>query len=336
MKKLIIIFVILFVILAFGKTYKMLYPPVLKKIYKVQPNLKKGEIGILTDEEKNKAITQLNKIRKLHKLPPVQYTTSYEEQMNKGALIIAANGKITHNPQKNFKYYSEKGAWGCYNGNLYIEKHTLLSFKTKHLRLSRTNIKKVIKTLNPEIASAENIINTFLIDEKVSDVGHRRWILNPFFYTTSYGRIDDYSIDDDYHFITAATLKVLNFYKKGDKPKAVNKTFPDFIAYPFENYPSNLFKRYWYMSFAAVFDKNDYWNNKKVNFKSASIKIIDEFGIEIKITNQKSDNNPAGLPNNLQWKAKDLKLNTKYFVTIDNIVINYKIKSYKYWFKIIK
>lgn len=311
-------------------------PPILLKIYKTLPDLKKGEIGEITEEEKKAALAEVNKIRKLHHLPKIEYETQYEKQMNEGALITAANGVLNHNPQKTAKFYSEEGGWGCFNGNLYLEKHTLLSFKKRNVKLSQLNMDNAIKTLNPKIATAEKIIDAFLLDERVISLGHRRWLLNPFFFKTSYGRVDGYSIQDNYHFVTGATLKVMNFYNNNVNNNLYNSKLPDFVAYPYENYPSTLFKRYWYFSFSAIADKKSFWKNKNVNFSSATINITDEFGNNIKIKNVQSNNLPNGLPNCIQWKALNIKLNTKYYVTISNVKVLNKIKSYKYWFNLNK
>jgi len=317
-----------------ANTQNVQYPPVIYKIYSTLPDLKNGKIGILANSEKLKALNELNKIRALHKLPPVVYSEKHNLHMNKASLIIAANGKLTHNPQKNFKFYSKEGGWGCFNGNLYIEKHTLLSYKKNNVHLNQLNMNNALLTLNPEITKTESIIDAFIIDEKVPSLGHRRWMLNPFFYSTSYGRVDGFALTDNYHFITSAALKVMNYYKTNNKNNIENKTLPNFIAYPFENYPRKLFKRYWYLSFSVISDKKNFWKNKIVSFSGASISIVDENGYNCDIHSVKYDNLPTGLPNNLQWKVKNIKFNTKYYVKINNVIIGKQLKNYHYWFKL--
>lgn len=161
-------------------------------------------------------------------------------------------------------------------------------------------------------------------------------VVKSIFFKTSYGRVDDYSIQADYHFVTAATLKVMNYYKNDVNNNLNNSQLPDFVAYPYKNYPSRLFKRYWYSSFTAVANKNSFWKNKNVNFSSATISITDEFGNSVKLSDIQSNNLPTGLPNCIQWKSLNIKLETKYYVTINNVIIDNKIKSYKYWFNLIK
>jgi hypothetical protein len=315
-------------------------PSKLKVVYSVIPDLEKGKIGVLSEEEKKEALNEVNAIRRLHKLPPVIYNNSYQFHMDKAALIIAGKGKLTHFPVVSDKFYSKEGAFGCSHGNLFLEKHTILSFKKTDIMLENLDVKKVLNTLNPKIATAKEIIHAFLIDEKVTTLGHRRWLLNPFLTSTAFGRVDGFTKKSRYHFVTAAALKVVEHYKNKINDNYHNK-LPDFVAYPFENYPFRLFRRYWFMSFSVIVDKQEFWENKKVDFKTATISITDEFGNKVEIFGMAYNNYPTGLPNCLQWKAKHIKLNRVYFVTVSNVLIlskntKSKFRTYRYWFKLEK
>ncbi len=316
-------------------------PSKLISVYKQLPDLQNGKIGVLSDKEKQDALNEVNAIRKLHKLPPVTYDNTHQLHMNKAALIIAGNGRLTHVPAITDKFYSKEGGWGCYNGNLFLEKHTLLSYKKNTVKLQDLNLNKALNTLNSEIATAKEIINAFLIDEQVKTLGHRRWLLNPFLSSTTFGRVDGFSKESKYHFVTAAALKVTEYYKNNINNNINNYKFPDFVAYPFENYPSKLFKRYWYMSFSVVVNKSRFWENKKVDFSTAIISITDESGNNIETFEISYNNYPIGIPNCLQWKAKNIKLNRIYYVTISHILVSdnsvkLKFKTYNYWFKLQK
>jgi len=328
-----------FVSFVFASQVKL--PSSLKYIYDKVPNLEKGEIGVLSNKEKQDALNEVNAIRKLHKLPLITYDISHQLHMDKAALIIAGNGRLTHVPAVTDKFYSKEGGWGCYNGNLFLEKHTILSFKKTNVKLEDLNLNKTLKTLNPKIATAKEIVDAFLIDEQVATLGHRRWILNPFLSSTTFGRVDGFSKESKYHFVTAAALKVIEYYKNNISNNLNNRELPDFVAYPFENYPFKLFKRYWYMSFSVIQDKKSFWNNKKVDFSNAIISIRDEVGNNIETFNIRYNNYPMGIPNCLQWKAKNIALNKTYHVTISHVLIsgeniNLTFKTYNYWFKLQK
>jgi hypothetical protein len=95
------------------------------------------------------------------------------------------------------------------------------------------------------------------------------------------------------------------------------------------------------MSFSVIVDKQKFWENKKVDFKTATISITDEFGNKVEISGMAYNNYPTGLPNCLQWKAKHIKLNRVYFVTVSNVLIlskntKSKFRTYRYWFKLEK
>jgi hypothetical protein len=106
----------------------------------------------------------------------------------------------------------------------------------------------------------------------------------------------------------------------------------NFVAYPYENYPAELFDKTWYLSFAALPDKTHKRDNSDVSFKKAIIEITDDKNNKIIISSKKEDNLGYGISNILAWKASGLKENVKYNVLISNVDAKDDVIDYSYYF----
>ena len=272
-------------------------PPNIADIYEVLPDIKSCSEGILKDLEKQKALEELNFIRSLHGLKPVSYNYQDDIYTAKAALIIVANEKMNHHPDPSYKCWSEEGYTGSSTSNLYMYWGW-----EKH------------------IPKTEEFVIGWIRDDGVESLGHRRWLLSPFLKNISYGRVDVPGF-------TGAAIKVIN--------DDINTANVDYVAYPFEEYPRNLFSKNWYLSFSVVANRNDPWANKSVNFRNTAIEISDESGNLLSVSSIYYNNEGYGNPNHLQWKVTGLKNGVKYTVSIKNVKVLGKDKSYEYWFKLI-
>lgn len=272
-------------------------PPGIADIYEVLPDIKNCNEGILNDSEKQKALEELNFIRSLHGLKPVTYSYKDDIYTAKAALIIVANEKMNHHPDPSYKCWTKEGEHGCSTCNLYM---------------AWDWEKPVPKT--------EEFVIGWIIDDRVESLGHRRWLLSPFLKSTSFGRVDVPGF-------TGAAIKVIN-----DDTATANV---DFVAYPFEEYPKNLFSKNWYLSFSVVVDRNNPWGNENINFKNRVIEISDESGNLLSVNSIQYNNDGCGVPNHLQWKVNGLKNGVKYAVSIKNVKVLGKDKNYEYWFRLI-
>ena len=283
-------------------------------IYALEPNVAKCTSGIPSDSEKLKVLNRINYLRAIHKLKPVQYNDAYDEMTGECALVIAANKQLSHTPEKSWKCWSQVAYDGCYSSNISLATAT-------NYDLSETD-------------SAE-IVDGFMTEENEvppTTLGHRRWLIDPWLATIAFGRAD-YS-DGNGHFVLGSAIRVINRDDSNDQ-QDISDSNLEFVAYPFENYPAELYNDNVMMSFTVISDKNSkIHNGSNINFASATIAIIDPNNKTMKVKNIDYDTDGYGVPNNLRWYAEGIKPNVKYNVTVSNIMINNNSEFYQYWFEL--
>jgi len=280
-----------------------------KKLYDLLPDVGSCQEGVLKESEKLSALAEVNKIRALHHLKPVIYNYHDDLLVAKSALISVANNHIEHYPPKSAKCYTPEGAEGSSKSNLHIDHQGSYA---------------------SSVYGVEYGIMRFVVDEDVESIGHRRWILFPFLKEISYGRVDGKpQVTDKYDIVTSVSLKVRN-----DELADISDTAIEYVAYPYETYPSYYFKHDWFCSFSVLVDKYDRWNNKDVDFSQAKITVTDNEGKQMSVYSVSSNHENYGLSNIIQWKIKDTKNNEKYSVKIKDVFVQGVKKEYNYWFQI--
>ena len=172
-------------------------------LYAEVPNVDNCEAGRLTELAKNRALEAVNQIRGLHGLPPLKYSTLYDDQVQQSSLIQQANNFLTHVPPASSKCYTEEGWEGSRTSNI--------SGGTKNRDPAASIIKLATDAYNLHTIAA---------------VGHRRAILSPFKTYFSYGQVGN-----------VATQKRGGFLKEPPLTPQVNV---DFIAYPYGTFPDIL------------------------------------------------------------------------------------------------
>jgi len=284
----------------------------LNSIYEKLPNIKKRYPGKLKPTERKVALKLFNIIRKLHYLKPVFYSSFYDSETEDASLLMVANNLMSHHPPRSVYFWSQKAARGSSTGNL---------FKG---------------TFYDKTYSTPFYISGWVIDPGVFSLGHRRWMLDPFLKFISYSRVDGKPLSylRNNLKVSAATIKVIgckeeNFYT-GEKL--------DYVAYPYLEYPSRLFDQNWFLSFSILFDKSFRWgNNKKnINYSRVQISVIEkETGKKMRVHSIVKKYNYYAIPNSLQWKVAGLEKNKSYKVFLKGILVNKKLKSYHYYFKLL-
>ncbi|MEH6585028.1 MAG: hypothetical protein V7720_00645 [Halioglobus sp.] len=256
-------------------------------MYSSLPSSENCDPGVLTKNAQNRAMRALNEVRGLHLLPAVKRDSFYEAESQSGALILNANDYLTHNPLPVDKCYSELG----------------------YQALSTSNAGKNWSDSNDD--PARDLLGWVHDRNNVSTlmaVGHRRWALYPKLGYFSYGQVKGESV-----------LKAHGF---GGDSGLESGNLPEFVAYPYLTYPYTLALKTenptpWSISLSPKFyeDYNfGYFANAKVRVTEA------ESGRELKVRDLYTDNKRYGTPNLLSWLVDGYKYDTKYFVTIDNIV----------------
>ena len=274
-------------------------------LYVREPNVANCDAGELNPAERDKVLTRLNQIRQLHGLPNVAYESNDNVYVTAAALIIAANEQLTHTPSTSAHCYSNDGAIGSQKSNLHI-----------HMSTSTTTRE-----------SSESTVDGFLIDDQVSSIGHRRWLLDPFLFSTAFGRVDGTWTGSSWGNVTVVALKVIN-----DVQANISHLSPGYIAYPVGDYPASLFKADWYLSFSVLADVNNKANNANVDFSAATLAVSNN-GQAMTVTSRSSNSDGYGLPNVLQWKVSGLQSGVRYDVVINNVKLpNGGTQNYSYSF----
>ena len=173
-----------------------------------------------------------------------------------------------------------------------------------------------------------------MVDQNVDSLGHRRWFLDPWLGHISFGRAD--YTNGSGNSVIGSAIKVIH----DDKPDVSNLKI-DFIAYPFENYPKELYPdSSTKMSFSVLKDKlNKFGNATNINLDAATIAIIDSTNNKtMAVSGLKTEvgtaNSIIGVPNQISWLVSGIKTGTKYNVTISNVLINNASTDYQYWFEL--
>ncbi|MDO6388250.1 CAP domain-containing protein [Uliginosibacterium sp. 31-12] len=274
-------------------------------LYQSAPLVSSCIAGQLQASEKNSVLTRLNEIRARHGLPAVSYDSSGDAAAAAAALYMVANETLTHTPSSSGKCYSEDAYRLANTSNLY----TSWGYST---------------VTTP---SADAMVS-YLIDSGVSSLGHRRWLLYPFFAATSFGRVDSAPAGGTGRM--ASALRTI-----GGEASSVSMS-NDFVAYPYGSYPASEFSTSWFLSFSAIASKTNRANNggSQVSFAGATITVTDGNGQSLGITEQSANYEGYGLPNHLQWKVVGLANGGSYTVRIAGVNVNGTSRDYQYAFQL--
>lgn len=278
------------------------------QLYITQPDIAACQAGQLKPEVGARVLALLNDIRAHHALPPVTYAAAEEAGVMQSSLMMAANGALSHTPPTSWNCYTAAGATAAGQSNIYLG-------SGGGLRYSQDG-DIVIGWLTD--------VNNLVIDS----VGHRRWLLYPFLSTISYGRVAGrYQTSNR---ADGASIKVIN------SSQNVSATLPDFVAYPYQDYPARYFNTSALLSFGVIANKtSNFGTNATVNFSGAAISVRVRGGAAMTVSKIAFDNDGFGLPNNLQFAVAGLAPNTIYDVTINNVIVAGAARNYSYFFRIV-
>ncbi len=153
----------------------------------VEPSVKSPySLGSLPAATLNNGEAWLNFMRYVANLPSISLTDALNESAQYGAVVMAANNKLTHYPTQPTdmeKTFFDQGYYACTSSNIAYKGYApLSSFDSK-----KTGV----------VADA---VQAWMDDEdpsNISAVGHRRWILNPGVKTMGLGSADTTGVDDN-------------------------------------------------------------------------------------------------------------------------------------------
>lgn len=279
-------------------------------MYAVVPDVAACRTGTLTQATRDEVLGLVNTIRALHRLPAVRYAPADEPQVAEAALMMAANNALDHEPPTSWRCYTATGAAGAASSNLHGGSNSA-----------------------PIFISNERILGGLLdeVTNLVSDnVGHRRWILDPFLTQTAYGRVSVTTPAGG--AIDFAAMKVFNFSAATAGPAP--GSLPPFVAYPFGDYPARFFDTRALLSFSAVIDPSSSRGNAAVDYSRATVTVTTG-GAPVAVSEIRSDNVGYGVPNNIQFRVAGLRTGVSYDVAITNVLVRGAPTSYSYSFRIV-
>jgi uncharacterized protein YkwD len=278
------------------------------QLYTVQPDITGCQPGVLKPEVGQRVLAVLNDIRAHHRLPAVTYSAADDAASQQSALMMAANGQLSHTPPTTWNCYTSAGATAAGQSNIYLGQGSGLRY-----------------------SQDADILIGFLTDTNnliANNIGHRRWLLYPFLSTISYGRVAGrYQTSNR---ADGASIKVINTTQNTAGP------LPDYVAYPFEDYPARYFENNALLSFGVIANKtSNFGANQQVSYANATISVKVRGGAALTVSNISYDNEGYGLPNNIQWNVAGLAANTIYDVTISNVTVGGAARNYSYYFRIV-
>lgn len=276
-------------------------------VYVQQPNVAQCFAGVLHDKQKQHAIKTLNHIRQLHGLSPVSYDYQSDHEVMSASLLFVANRSLSHTPSSQWKCYNKTGADGASKSNIVLTRHARPNF--------------------PE----EDIVG-YLIDDRRTqhiDIGHRRWLLDPFLKQVAYGSVWDKHGGG----FSGSALKVA--YSEQGQHQRVQLKQP-YVAYPMGHYPVQYFSPRVPFSFSVVEFQQNKWENQYVDFSHAEVHISDPQGSRLNVSHLYYDNKSTGIANNLQFHVHGVQTNVNYTVSIKKVKVKQHFKNYQYQFKIVE
>lgn len=195
-------------------------------LYSEEPDVGNCIAGMVSDFEKQRVLDRVNYIRSLHRLPPVSYASNGDTQTAECSLVIAASRELSHTPPSNWSCWSQDAYDGCNSSNIYVQ-------------WGRTRNQ----------FDSLSVVDAFMTDEGVATLGHRRWLIDPWLGEISFGRVDGNTWGSN---TTGSAIQVI-----GGAQQDISGSDIEFVAYPFENYPSELFNDDVMMSLTVIADREE-------------------------------------------------------------------------------
>lgn len=272
-------------------------------LYAEEPDVMRCKAGRVSDFQKQMVLDRVNFIRSLHGLYPVEYNPDGDEQTAQCALIIAANRELSHTPGTGWTCWSQDAYDGCNSSNIYVQWGR-----------------------DRDEFSSETIVDGFMTDEGVETLGHRRWLLDPWLADISFGRVDGTTFGTN---TTGAAIQVI-----GGDQQDIRSSGIEFVAYPFEDYPAELYNGAVMMSLTVIASTAGKFQNDDVDFSAAVISVTGPGADALAVSGVQYDNVGYAVPNNLRWFAQGVKAGVAYDVTVTGVKIDGIARNYDWWFEL--
>ena len=274
-------------------------------VFDTSPDVGACVPGTLTDAYEQGFVERLNQIRLLHQLPPVTLASAERASAQAAALAIVANAKVSHG--------LGSGAF-CYTSEAARSSSESLLFMSAGNQVG-------------DIGNPDRFLGDWLRDVDVGNLGHRRWLLDPFLAEVAFGLVQgEPRVSFPYSPVVGAALDV-----KDDREIDLSHWVNDFVAHPYGEYPSTFFDKSWLLSFSVVVDKTQRLGSvDRVAFESASVVLTDPSGAGLTVTDVQGRYDLMGLPNVLTWRVSGLEDGVKYDVRIAGVTVDGVPRDYEY------
>jgi uncharacterized protein YkwD len=276
-------------------------------LYRVLPVIAECRAGELQPVQRRRLLALINDIRRLHGLAAVEYDEPAEAEATQAALIIAANGRLSHAPTPAWRCYSAAGAKGARSSLIYG------GVSSPYLAF----------------AGVEEIVVDWLTDTdnvSVGGLGHRRWLLDPFLQRVAFGMV---AARDGNGVSSGAALRFI--------PVAAGvaaRSRDDFVAWPIGDYPRRYYADDALLSFTALLDRNRKFANRDVDYADAQVQVSERGGRPLTVRDLSADHASFGVPNSLQFRLPALRPGAIYDVSIRDVRVGGQRRDYRYWFRI--
>lgn len=276
-------------------------------LYLEPPDVARCSAGKLREDARRNFFISFNNLRKRHGLPPVAYNAAGDAETGEAALMMTANRALSHFPPRSWACWTEAGARASARSNL------------------------LGSTASPTLAldNDDDVLAAWLIEGDGDEIGHRRWLLDPYLEQVSFGRV--IALMPGGVRVDSAVLKVFGFPDSAPRHRSVAQRLPAFVAWPQGDYPARFFSPRARLSFSVTEDPEIL---TKIDYSQAKVTI--RFGENIlPVRDQLWDTEGYGLANSLTWRVDGIDPDRTYTVSISG-VRGAPHESYEYAFRIIK
>ena len=287
-------------------------------LYAQPPDLGNCIPGALRNEAKASFLSAFNALRAIHGLRPVRYNAAADRAAGEAALMMAANEALSHDPPPSWKCWTAEGAAAAGSSNL------LGGVSSPYLAYEDDNA----------------ILAEWLIEGDGDEIGHRRWLLDPYLDETALGRF--ITVLPGGVRVDSAVMKVFDF--PGSSPDDSRSggwgrsrspaTVPAFVAWPQGDYPAVFFSPRARLSFSVSEDPADMDASGAVDFSQATVSISDGAQM-LPVRDKLWDNEGYGVANCLSWRVDGIVPGRTYAVTIAG-VRGARQDRYAYSFRIMR
>lgn len=259
-------------------------------LYAQPPDPDRCIAGVLRPQTKYRFLDAFNALRARHGLAPVRYNEAADPEAGQAALIMATNNALSHDPPPTWSCWTAAGAEAAGSSNL------------------------LGGVSSPYLAYEDDdaILAEWLIEGNGDEIGHRRWLLDPYLEQTSLGRVT--AVLPGGVRMDSVALKVLDFPGAPGRAPGLPKA-PDYVAWPQGDYPAVFFSPRARLSFSISMNPDDLTN---VDYSEARISISDGER-SLPVRDQLWDNEGYGVANCLSWRVDGIVSGRTYTVTISGI-----------------